>query len=207
MSSFYPFPRLPIELRLQIWEMTVEPRTVDVQVSWMNGVHLRSATPVPAILHACREARNHGLYKKAFSEVDTSQEQRYVWLNLDIDLVDIGTSHFTYLKSVAPFIKWLKFERENTDEYFFHTESRQLKWFANVKEIHVVCADGFWRWGGTVDNGPHEWPCPAENLFFTDALDGWTARGMELETISRRLLKEARFASCGEAWSTDDSSD
>jgi hypothetical protein len=30
MSTFHPFPRLPLELRLAIWEMTVEPREVEV---------------------------------------------------------------------------------------------------------------------------------------------------------------------------------
>ncbi|KAK1778230.1 hypothetical protein QBC45DRAFT_414813 [Copromyces sp. CBS 386.78] len=75
MTTFHPFPRLPPELRLRIWELTVEPRTVDFRIAdtertmgfrieAINGtpnnvVQLRSSTPPPATLQACREARNH----------------------------------------------------------------------------------------------------------------------------------------------------
>jgi hypothetical protein len=66
---------------MQIWELTVEPRTIKVHVkspSWKitseNWVKRRPAnyllsTPAPAVLHVCREARNHGLYQKGFSEI------------------------------------------------------------------------------------------------------------------------------------------
>ncbi|KAK1783844.1 hypothetical protein QBC45DRAFT_399049 [Copromyces sp. CBS 386.78] len=88
--SFPVFPRLPREVRLRIWEMTVEPRIVEVRVKYskqdadydqvtnrFNKVSpeegkvfpLFSSTPVPAPLQACREARNHlgtVCYEKAF---------------------------------------------------------------------------------------------------------------------------------------------
>ena len=32
MSTFHPFPRLLLELRLTIWEMTVEPREVEIHI-------------------------------------------------------------------------------------------------------------------------------------------------------------------------------
>jgi hypothetical protein len=69
------FSRLPTELRLQIWEMTIEPRIVDVRMkesrSMPKGVYLISKTPAPAILRVCRESRSIGLgaYQKAFSEI------------------------------------------------------------------------------------------------------------------------------------------
>jgi hypothetical protein len=172
MATFHPFPRLPAELRDQIWEMTVEPRTIDVRVcrdrSWNPG-RLVSSTPVPATLQSCREARNHlqTLYRRAFSELDQTpgSERRYVWTNFDIDLVSIGRSLFDDFEPVASSIKRLKFERENDDEYWYNTESRKLMLFSNVDEVHVVCADGFWMWGGSVDND-FAWPCADENLFF-----------------------------------------
>ncbi|KAK2013716.1 hypothetical protein LZ32DRAFT_604227 [Colletotrichum eremochloae] len=86
-ATFYPFPHLPAELRSRIWELTVEPRVVDVRVvhhqpnllSAADGSqqpgsrtvvdwtvkrppplrHLRSSTPAPAQLQTCREARDH----------------------------------------------------------------------------------------------------------------------------------------------------
>ncbi|RYP31502.1 hypothetical protein DL767_005725 [Monosporascus sp. MG133] len=100
-ATFHPFPHLSFELRARIWELTVEPRIVEVRVvhhdpspvkvtepdSWTNEWmkkrlppvrHLRSPTPVPAQLQTCREAREHlsrhpySGYQKAFSEIMTT---------------------------------------------------------------------------------------------------------------------------------------
>lgn len=83
-ATFHPFPHLPAELRARIWELTVEPRIVEVRVVYhqpslvnVNGPergaqtvdwtvkrpppirHLRSSTPAPAQLQTCRGAREH----------------------------------------------------------------------------------------------------------------------------------------------------
>jgi hypothetical protein len=70
---------------MQIWEMTVEARTINIRVKvpeWRITSdnlekervpsYLVSSTPAPAVLHVCREARNHGLYQQAFSEIANS---------------------------------------------------------------------------------------------------------------------------------------
>jgi hypothetical protein len=220
MTTFHPFPRLPLELREQIWKDTVEPRTIDVRRvrryptwglagvrTWGHTLTL-SSTPVPAILQSCRESRNLGLHKRVFMPNEQDEDaphdtdQRYVWLDLDIDMVDIGASDFRWYKSIALAIKRLKFERENGNESFYNTESNELGMFINVEEIHVVCADGFWMWGGGVYE--HPWPCAEERLLFIDAFDGRVARGLELETIYREMLKAARIEATGEAFLTDD---
>jgi hypothetical protein len=74
MSTFHPFSRLPYELRVRIWDMTVEPRTIDVEVRRRDhlqnvGKFLTSSAEVPAVLQVCRESRNYGLYQRAFSEL------------------------------------------------------------------------------------------------------------------------------------------
>ncbi|KAK1633647.1 hypothetical protein BDP81DRAFT_325943 [Colletotrichum phormii] len=83
-AAFHPFPDLPVEIRSRIWDLTVEPRTIEVRVIYHQpnpaadkesdpgvqmvdwGVkqppptrHLRSFTPAPAQLQTCREAREH----------------------------------------------------------------------------------------------------------------------------------------------------
>ncbi|KAK3398756.1 hypothetical protein B0T20DRAFT_498743 [Sordaria brevicollis] len=81
--TFHSFPHLPWELRARIWELTVEPRTVEVNIeyqrsdteitddmrtrfnlapdtpTWIYVLRLRSSTPVPTPLQTCREARMH----------------------------------------------------------------------------------------------------------------------------------------------------
>jgi hypothetical protein len=78
--------------------LTVEPRTVDVREkreygSWGKLLHVISSTPVPAVLHACHEARNQGLYQQAFN-ISSVVERRYVWVNFEVDMISIGHSWF-----------------------------------------------------------------------------------------------------------------
>jgi len=207
MSTFHLFPRLPLELRNQIWRCTAEPRTVEVRIERKNPARHRffiSSTPVPGPLQCCREARDElqRLYQRAFFEGNTQQgfQWRYVWLNLDI-----GPSEFRDFESIIPTIKRLKFERENSDEYFYNTENRRLLDFTNIEEIHVVCADGFWQWGGALYD--HAWPCAHEKLVFFDPWNGQVAKGIELERIYRQVLKDARLAATGVAFSSGDESD
>jgi hypothetical protein len=203
MSTFQPFPRLPLELRHQIWRNTVEPRTVEVSIDRRTHrfLFLTSPTPVPGPLQCCREARNElqGLYQQTFFDVNTriGPERRYVWLNMDIDMVDIGASEFRDFESIQSAVKRLKFERENSNEAFYHAESRDLLKFVSVEELHIVCADGFWMWSEALDE--HAWPCADDKLVFIDALDGRVARGLEFEALCKQMLDRA--------FSPDDESD
>jgi len=102
-------------------------------------------------------------------------------------MLDIGMSDS--FKYIASAVKRLKFERENGDEYFYYTESRKLLNFVNVEEIRVVCADGFWMWFDAFDQ--HAWPCGDDNVVFIDAFDGRVARGLEFESLCKKMLDEA----------------
>lgn len=155
MATFHPFPRLPTVLRLQIWEMTVEPRIVEIRCrrfcTYGRGTEwiLYSSTPIPAPLQTCRESRNARLYQRCFSDLaillnsPENSEQRYVWLNLDIDTVSIGDTFFSVFKPVAHMIKRLRFELDNTEEWWcVGTGNEDLRYFVNASEIQViVCED------------------------------------------------------------------
>jgi hypothetical protein len=250
MSTFHPFPRLPLELRLTIWEMTVEPREVEVRIvqptpqdpweieyshqsQWiyvdsrrlseaMSGVptskgghrkakakalkewkpyrpyvHVVSSI-IPAVVQTCREARNHGLYQQISLDIDEqpNTDRRYVWVNLDIDLINIGTSDLVYFIPIASTIKRLKLSRDNTDEYGFEEcwyeyEEDWLASFTSVEEIHVLCRDGFWNWGNHVYHC--RWPCALEKLVFIDEDSpvGYLEVGhLEMVRIHRKMRME-----------------
>ncbi|KAI2638765.1 hypothetical protein GGS26DRAFT_602408 [Hypomontagnella submonticulosa] len=198
MSTFHPFPRLPTELRAQIWALTVKPRIVEVRVVPGNPSEVRglvSSTPMPAILQTCQEARSLGLYIQMFSEVTAtkvnaaaSAESRYVWLNLDIDMVSIGRTSFRAFMPIALSTKRLRFGRKNSDESFYHLEVRELWDWVDTEEIRVVCQDGLEAWHGA----PHEhsWPCVLENLWFYDPDDGRMVRSFEMEQMVDEGLVE-----------------
>ncbi|OBT54151.1 hypothetical protein VE04_10302 [Pseudogymnoascus sp. 24MN13] len=176
------FNHLPFEIRAQIWKLTVEPRTVEVRVAHWNiarNWRIFSTTPVPAPLQTCREARNMALYKQAFSDIGF--KKRYVWLNYNIDLLSIGKTAFSVFKTVAPLITRLKFERENSNEYWYRWESHETLNFVNAKEIHVVCGDPPEIWWEATDQ--IAWPCALENVFFIDPRDGVIVNGIELGKI------------------------
>ncbi|PKX92858.1 2EXR domain-containing protein [Aspergillus novofumigatus IBT 16806] len=141
MAAFHLFPHLPFELRAQIWELTVEPRTVEVRVkkengSWGKILHVTSSTPVPA-----------------------GVELRYVWVNFEIDMISIGRTDFDTIEPTESLlIRRLTFERE-INESFFHFQSYELrKLYPNVEEIHVICEDGLMAWQDAWEYAP--WPCP-----------------------------------------------
>lgn len=173
------FSSLPDALRAQIWEMTVEPRTVHVRMRYENPRHRRvayliSTTPVPAVLQVCREARNRGLYQRVFSEIASPRHgSQYVWANLDRDIIDIGTSLLEFFAPVASEIRKLKMEREMSatsgGEFFYHSEKEELHKFVNTEEIHVVCADGLFAWLGALEE--IYWPCGNDNVFLIDPDD------------------------------------
>lgn len=152
MATFHPFPRLPAKLRIRIWELTVEPRIVEVRVlndpplGWppIRRI-LRSSTPAPAQLQTCREARDHLTkcpdsayrFENAFSELTATshnqpvsegdpqekEEERYVWFNFDKDMLSVGKTDLHQFLAVADRIHRLRLQRELWDEYFARCES------------------------------------------------------------------------------------
>jgi hypothetical protein len=252
MSTFHPFPKLPLELRLAIWEMTVEPREVEVRIvqpmpedpieakywnshpdEWASVdaekfdkamthaptskrgyrkaktklrqewkpyrpyVHMVSSM-IPPALHTCRDARNHlirsdhGLYQPISLHADAQPaDRRYVWLNLDIDLVNIGTSYLNHFEPIAPAIKRLKLSRENTLGNFWYKVEGQylLPLFFNVEKMYVVCIDSIINWSND-DVYLYSWPCAKENLVFIDEISplGYIEAGyLELDGYVERL--------------------
>jgi hypothetical protein len=234
-ATFHPFPRLPFELRACIWELTVEPRIVEVRVvyhdpspvkvtdpdswtkEWMKKRlppvrHLRSPTPVPAQLQTCREAREHlsrhphNGYQKAFSEVMTTpydgfdpvpeddpqgERDRYVWLNLDVDMVSIGKTELRDFRAVARQVRRLRLERSLFCEFFSYTESQLIgNLFSNLTEIHLICPVGI-RSGYKVTDDIY-FPCGPENVYFVDSEErgGKMMSSVDLDAMMDRECEE-----------------
>jgi len=192
MATFHPFPRLPAELRTRIWEMSVSPRIVVLHVDNYPGLHptprplrLRSSTPVPAALQACHEARHHleqfcgyqrvclsnqGVDLLVVGDSDDKKPERrrqYVWVNLEMDMIDIEDSNMEHFQPVGRLVRRLRLERSIADDYFYHKEKYMLREvFPNVVEIHMVCSDSIETWEG--ESAQEYWPCARENIYFLD---------------------------------------
>ncbi|KAH7071924.1 hypothetical protein BKA63DRAFT_373461, partial [Paraphoma chrysanthemicola] len=202
-ATFHPFSRLPAELRIQIWELTVEPRTVELprKLSRQQRIFPRvfSPSPVPGTVQACQESRRLNLYPKAFSDLPKllggteDLEERYVYLNLDTDMVSIGTMYLSLLKPVAHLIKRLRFTRGYRSdyewEYWERNESNDVGLFVNTEEIHVVCEFGnFGDWTGS--SVSIYWPCGVENVTMVNPDSDEELPLLDLEYANDRLMEE-----------------
>lgn len=130
------------------------------------------------------------MYQQVSLDVDNSHGagQRYVWLNLDIDLLDIREFYLVYFKPIAATIKRLNLSRASWDEWWCRHDKNEIQNFINVKEIRVVSIDGFINWGFSFRNIP--WPCPYENLAFIDEKEG---ECVDHIGVRRKYLRQYRL--------------
>lgn len=97
MATFHPFPRLPYELRILIWSLAYEHRTINLWPALSRG-RLRygmqvvfCAAPVPPVVQACREARANTHYERRFRDIRTTtywghhMPDEYLWCNFATD--------------------------------------------------------------------------------------------------------------------------
>lgn len=94
--TFHPFIRLPAELRIQIWEDSVESRLVYlIKPLWTkNPEECKPISlgypPTPALLHACHESRQIGLeLYKAHDSFDEDYLPKRYYFNARTDIFSI----------------------------------------------------------------------------------------------------------------------
>ena len=102
-STFHPFPLLPSELRIKVWNFVVSvPRVVTVSCE-KEKIRTRriaksfvSQTAVPALLHTCRESRHEGLltYTPAFK---TETSPNYIYVSFEHDAIRCADSMLEYV--------------------------------------------------------------------------------------------------------------
>ncbi|CRK30699.1 hypothetical protein BN1708_015838 [Verticillium longisporum] len=129
MTMFHPFSRLPTELRLHIWNLAAEPRRVMILgiscYSYEGGAMVghelfTSRTPVPAVLHACCEARQLPSYRKAFASQFASapeSKQDYVWVDFAADTIQCSESLVWFSPEERPLIRHLRMEVYNHEDF------------------------------------------------------------------------------------------
>lgn len=166
---------LPSELRMAIWELAIEPRTIELYTAEpvttaqpgtrFSALRLICTTPVPAIVHVCHESRNLGLYRKSLIELGflDGAQPWYIWADLAIDMLSLSIDEtpLSVFKPVAAKVTYIKFKRAiSSGEYYwghvkddvFHRSQHveELRDFVNLKEIYIINTDDARIWhGGT----------------------------------------------------------
>ncbi|KAK8029609.1 hypothetical protein PG993_010900 [Apiospora rasikravindrae] len=159
MSTFYPFPRLPLELRQSIWAMAIAPRAVVVGESWTD----EKRGPPPPLLEVCREARSflldQGYYTKAFVDPKSGQ---YQYVNFAVDTVHLYQYYLDSHPLEAPQIQWLAVGGRDS-ESFFYNHKRHLRDMSALKLVTI-----HHREPGPVDNWWSGWDSMMEAFYFCD---------------------------------------
>ncbi|KAK0669464.1 hypothetical protein QBC41DRAFT_319679 [Cercophora samala] len=213
-TTFHPFPRLPLELRAHIWQLTIQPQTIKITIP-------KPSTPVPPVLQACVESRSElvraGYTKTCIEPIigptlnldppaGEDYHPQYVWANWEIDTLDIGLVNFdgenygfARYAAVAPLVRHLRF---SIPEALWSFERRQgdkgdLGVFEKVREITVFCRPA----GGLASEYYDRfWPCGPENVVVVEEHHGGerAERGLlELRARDRLALSNQRYRADG----------
>ncbi|EGY15175.1 hypothetical protein VD0002_g6576 [Verticillium dahliae] len=162
MTMFHPFSRLPAELRLHIWNLAAEPRRVMILgiscYSYEGGAMVghelfTSRTPVPAVLHACCEARQLPSYRKAFaSQFASAPESRqdYVWVDFAADTIQCSESLVWFSPEERPLIRHLRMEVYNQED-FEEEGMAMMRELTALKSLDILYGYDLKHWFGMYD--------------------------------------------------------
>ena len=148
-TTFYHFPKLPIELRFKIWDYAaLHARFIEIErgPKVRNGYDLegdicagedyrRRASPIsrrpPAIFHVSQEARSEAKKNyqlRTFDTLTPNQTEQYIYYNPDSDILNSARNAASALCcSPSPENWWCVSKAHGADERLCdHRSSREL---------------------------------------------------------------------------------
>lgn len=174
MATFHPFSRLPLELRIKIWEYATEDRVLRVRKTGYPNKVYWSPTPVPVITRACRESRKYNSYRKAFI---ISPSPRYIWANFDSDVIQMSSWLLAEEIMERNEIMHLRIELVNEhgwdgSDFFYHDYCHKLREFAKLENVQVLVKAGeLPQWTAFIKE-TYWGACPSRNVKMVDAETG-----------------------------------
>ncbi|KAK1240038.1 hypothetical protein MKX08_007480 [Trichoderma sp. CBMAI-0020] len=186
-TTFHSFPRLPFEIRSQIWALAAHPRLVHIRTTpkpgrfeghrWAGADrYFASMIPQAELMHVCQESRQLAPYQKAFfTTLPGESEARYIWFNFDEDMICLQHKNLFALDPHAADIQRLRFmvptgkEFEDWAEMFNRFTNNHFKQFTALREVHLAISSNMLHWGTT--SGWYG-NCSIENVRFVDLHTG-----------------------------------
>lgn len=186
-TTFHPFPRLPLELRIQIWASAFDDdRVVKVRWAYSSGIYW-SPTPAPAVTRACHESRKYCSYEQSFifqKPFISDNRLHFIWVNYDHDILQmLGSTmslNMAQARSEIFRIRRLRIEigteTEPDDdgyqaEFFCHNYSLQFRELPLLQGCDVLVRDRLSNWGSFIDE-TYWGVCPKSNVRIVDAKTG-----------------------------------
>ncbi|KAJ3489465.1 hypothetical protein NLG97_g5989 [Lecanicillium saksenae] len=175
------FGSLPYEIRAMIWSLAVQPRMVPVHLRSRLGErclrnnkssrsgYFVSPAVVPGVLHACHESRDLAIRTRQYEKLTPfrCRQEPYVWVNFDLDIVDIGQLALVYFEDAAEQIRRIRLTVEIDSPWWRHDQRYYLHSFYNLVQDFVDAADGWDCWSRAFDETMSA--CLPENSYVIDA--------------------------------------
>ncbi|RYO99404.1 hypothetical protein DL764_006826 [Monosporascus ibericus] len=193
------FASLPYELRSHIWSLAVEPRRITkVRMKKSGGsfskkqrqqgkdiLYETTSTPPPALMHVCRESRQHAPYQRAFT---AGTEPRWTWVNFELDIFCVSSLYsIEDIVSHRSEVQRLQIRTDDDDDWYESATTYRvlsiLYEFVNLREIQVVLEPGDLMWGDVFTEQSFG-DCPRENITFVHEGSGLVLTGPQLKLVS-----------------------
>ncbi|KAF3054753.1 hypothetical protein CFAM422_013262 [Trichoderma lentiforme] len=191
-TTFHPFPRLPFEIRSQIWALAVYPRLLHIRITPKPDTpensyfDYASMIPQAELMHVCRESRQLAPYRKAFfTTLPGDCEARYIWVNFDEDMISIQDEKMERLFPHAADIQRLRFTvptgsyGEYWEDTFHKFPDTDFEMFTALRELHFAISERYFLWGYETPYGT----CRPENVRYVNVHTGWMLTGAQLEMV------------------------
>jgi hypothetical protein len=178
------FASLPYELRSHIWSLATEPRRITkVRVKKSEGsfsknqrqhgkdiLYETTSTRPPALMHACRESRQHAPYQRAFT---AGIEPRWTWVNFQLDIFCVSSlGSIADIVSHRSEVQRLHIRTDDDHDWYESATNygalRILDNFVNLREFQVALGAGGHR----------------ENISFVDEGSGLLLTGPQLRLVN-----------------------
>ncbi|KAH0525261.1 hypothetical protein TsFJ059_007652 [Trichoderma semiorbis] len=188
-TTFHPFPRLPFEIRSQIWALAVYPRLLHIRITPKPDTpgyfDYASMIPQAELMHVCRESRQLAPYRKAFfTTLPGDCEARYIWVNFDEDMISIQDEKMERLFPHAADIQRLRFMvptgsyREYWEDTFHRYPDTHFGMFTALWELHFALSKGY-AMMGYANYGT----CPPDNVRYVNIHGGWMLTEAQVEMM------------------------
>jgi hypothetical protein len=174
MATFHPFPNLPLELRILIWQHAAEERVVHLRrAKWREPEKFYwTPTPPPAVTRTCRESRKYSSYIKAFT---TALSPHYIWTNFDHDHIHmrVATLHTLPHKHDIKHLHFNKYEGSRVEvAWFNHYCMAATRAYTNLTSVHILVKKGYLiKWTDFLAKADFG-ACPGKNVRIVDSSTG-----------------------------------
>ncbi|PVH69462.1 hypothetical protein DL98DRAFT_522166 [Cadophora sp. DSE1049] len=226
LTSFHLFPKLPTEIRMMIWELSLEARTVEIQ--WTETRGFFSRVPTPMALRVCKDSRGavKSKYPLCFGNVLYKPSTSFNF-SLDTLYVDhcFQNQALHFITSLSPdelaSIRYLAVDSMLNEDFMGDSMvdwdpsavCRKLASSMPALQEYLVVHDFFyWTWDDIEEgNGPMElyedWPdgvwkqhyCDPDAYHYDEGIEDYTCELHELPGVDK-LTAALKVPKVGSIW-------